>query len=87
MGLYIKDLEMPECCTTCMFCDHDVECCKLSWRRVAVDGRREDCPLVYISSDSHLIDADELAFNLGDIPHKGLFKRILLQTPSIIQGG
>lgn len=45
MGLYIKGLEMPECCTTCMFCDYDVECCKLSWQRVAVDGRREDCPL------------------------------------------
>lgn len=45
MGLYIAGLEMPECCITCMFRDHDIACCKLLWLRTAVDGRREDCPL------------------------------------------
>ena len=56
MGLYIKDLEMPECCTTCIFCDHDVECCKRSWRRVAVDGRREDCPIMEVPAHNRLVD-------------------------------
>ena len=32
-----------------------------------------------------LIDADALAYNIGDVPYKGSVRRVLLSAPTIIE--
>lgn len=75
MGVYIKDMEMPENCRECEFIEtflYFTQCCRLNKRisyRDAEKGRLSDCPLVEVTNPhGRLIDADEL---YGAIVDKG----------------
>ena len=59
MGLYIKDIKIPENCTRCDYIGLNVAigCPVMSGTK----GRATDCPLVDLGKHGDLIDADELA--------------------------
>lgn len=76
MGVYIKDMEMPESCKNCQWVEEyggDYDWCyacrhtgKMPLEN-AEDGRDTDCPLVEVKAPhGRLIDADEIKPNLYD---------------------
>lgn len=58
MGLYIKEMRIPENCARCDYIGLNVAigCPVMS----GTDGRATDCPLVDLGKHGDLIDADEL---------------------------
>ena len=64
MGVYIKDMEMPQTCIDCPLYRYTAishYCCVAAIRGQRATERDKDCPLVEVKTPhGRLIDADEL---------------------------
>lgn len=67
MGIYIKDMEMPDGCFLCILSfmyfngTENVLRCNVLKKLVSDDGSKDpDCPLIKIPQHGRLIDADTL---------------------------
>lgn len=60
MGVYIKGMEIPECCGYCPF-EYKNYCMAKPSLKVEHTNRHPHCPLVPVPSHGRLIDADKLA--------------------------
>ena len=59
MGVYIKDMEMPECCGYCPF-EYKNYCMAKPSLKVESAYRHTRCPLVPVPPHGRLIDEDEV---------------------------
>lgn len=98
MGVYIKDMEMPDRCFACPLCDvidSEVNCVishgsYIEYREIAeqtaINGRPSDCPLIPVPPHGRLIDADTL---MANAEYKGkhdiLTAYDVVAAPTIIQ--
>lgn len=88
MGIYIRGMEMPECCGYCPF-EHKKYCMAKPSLMVESADRHPRCPLVPVPQHRRLIDADEL---FKEMERKGWFDNadrdkaedLVLDAPTII---
>ena len=97
MGIYIKDMKMPETCFTCKlahpaYIERSL-CCSQTGQIVdakhAESERLKECPLVELPPHGRLIDADALIKKVEhDTPLSAVFektiRRYLENAPTII---
>ena len=58
MGVYIKGMEMPTSCESCMFSRRSIH--NIDWCVLTEKDLPSDCPLVPVPPHGRLIDADAL---------------------------
>jgi len=68
MAIYIKGMELPYSCLACPL--HSYNMCRktgydVTWE-IAMQKRRNDCPLVEVPDHGRLIDADALMLKIKD---------------------
>ena len=87
MGVYVKDIEMPQ---NCYFCWLGRKCPKyeaLLWNEINKE-RKADCPLIFIPSHGRVIDADMLTIStavpLDGKPYQYVHIDNIKDAPTII---
>ena len=63
MGVYIKGMEMPTCCSLCPCFNDEYYYCQaadMDLGRIPVESRRPNCPLIEVPPHGRLVDADAL---------------------------
>ena len=82
MGVYIKGMEMPECCGYCPF-EYKNYCMAKPSLAVESADRHPRCPLVPVPAHGRLIDADALVRDNGikEIPE---YYEVVCDAPTII---
>ena len=69
MSILIKGMDMPYSCKTCDLCQYGFwGFCFANYEKIADEGRREDCPLIEVSTPhGDLIDREELLNDAGGV--------------------
>ena len=81
MSVYIKGMEMPKNCDSCMFSRRSIH--NIDWCVLTEEDIPCACPLVPIPPHGRLIDADRFSTVLMNDEYQDAF-HILAQTPTII---
>lgn len=87
MGVYLKDMEMPTSCMTCLFqTPYMGGWCSLLNDNSNAYSRRRDCPLISVPPHGRLIDAGELLEHAwrDKLDSRELIARMIDNAPTII---
>jgi hypothetical protein len=92
MSVLVKGMKMPNGCKECHFrlSTGLGDACALLRKNISATvergGFHSDCPLIELPPHGRLIDADALlSSDLGGEPFKSVIRRVLMQTPTIIE--